>query len=181
VKKFSAQDPPLWFKIIVYIGIAVVAVGLVILVSRNGLIRQYQQTLGYQNELRDLTNEKYDVSVSILERLDIDLQISGLDAGAASVPQISDWYCYFDVQVNDQMLEVIRERGRGRISASVASEIGQLKKLDAEVADIAADYNDAALRFNSMIHSFGNMLSARMLSYQDMELFDCRNAFFNDY
>lgn len=180
MQPFSVDNPPLWFRIIVYIVLAVVAIGLVMIVSRNALVSSYQQAVSLQQQLEGLVEQKLGVTRTIALELDARDQLLA-DHNEAyqmeSMKELSAMFCSIDARFNTLVVEKIRSEGLLAIPASAAG----LEALDARISDVADRYNTSVRRFNAKIVSFGNIITARILGFEPMEQFACTQAFLNAY
>jgi hypothetical protein len=180
MQPFSAEHPPLWFRIIVYVVLAVVAVGLVMIVSRNALVTSYQQAVSLRQQLEELVDRKLEITRSIAHKLaagEALLTDYNVAERTESMRELSSMFCSIDAQFNTLVTDKIRSDGLSAVPASAAG----LEALDAQISDIADRYNTAALGFNKKIVSFANIVTVKMLSLQPMERFACTQAFLNAY
>ena len=180
MQPFSVDNPPLWFRIIVYITLAVMAVGLVMIVSRNALVSSYEQAVSLQQQLEELVEQKIEITRTIALELSASDELrADLDEAERreSMKELSRMFCSIDARFNTLVVEKIRTDGLSAIPASA----GGLEALDARISDIADRYNTSVRRFNAKIVSFGNIITARMLGFEPMEQFTCTQAFLNAY
>lgn len=183
---FSPQNPPLWFKITVYISLGVIALGLVFIVSRNGLIRQQHLLSAYEQDVRQAAGDKIRLAYETASLLQgsaeqIELAAAGLEAGNQSIEELAAGFCAADGQINELIVQVIRQRGPAGVEPEAAALINRLPQVDGELSGLVDRYNGAVRRYNGMLTSFGYAVSARLLGLGERELFSCPRAFRNQY
>ncbi|MDA3834432.1 MAG: hypothetical protein PF495_13690 [Spirochaetales bacterium] len=191
---FSPGNPPVWFRVLVYIGLAAAAAGLVVIVTRNSILRQHQVLEQREKLLRSAVEEK--IRLSYMSALEFELSsdttvreaavkvigsIEGFQAEDMKISVLSDYYCRTDQLLNDLILLAFKRTGIGKAERTAAEYIMNLPVQDEKTAAAADKYNAAADRYNRLCKSFLYAAAAAIAAAEQKERFSCTRAFLNEY
>lgn len=189
----TASEQPLWLRISVILGIVVLAVGMMYIVSRNGLEQRLVRIELIEQQLFDTVGDRFKTAAELPSVLpdgsdtgqqDFSVRIRSITDGQSvdsmSVESIAETYILLDSVINDLVIYIYRENGR-QVPSRFASWVKELQNLESEIAVLAAQYNDYVIGYNRSLNSFINVLTAESLHLSPCAEFHIESALASEF
>ncbi len=172
---FSSENPPLWFRIIVYISIGILALGLIFLAERKGLDKWINALNAKQTEIEDLFERRL-VSVSELSdglkneesmRLrDFGILLKSMipvhEMTALRVDDLSKLYLRLDDTLNSCVIELSKSYGKA-IPSHLLIPVRTLMENEKVVGDSIATYHEQVTNYDRAVASVLNILATSVM------------------
>lgn len=189
----TASEQPLWLRVSVILGIVVLAVGMIYIVSRNGLEQRLVRIELIEQQLLDAVGDRFRTASELPSVLpdgsdtgqqDRIEQIRSITEGKSldsmSAGSIAEAYILLDSVINDLVIDMYREHGR-QVPSRFASWVRELQNIESEIADLSAQYNDYVTGYNRSLNSCINVLTAGSLHLSPCDEFHIESALASEF
>ena len=190
---FSTKDPPRWFRMIVAIALVILAAGLFLIVTRNGIGRRVARIEAADTkiiELLDARSESLDELVLALEGEDDPLLQA---AGTALKPLLlqdstllmhpderSAWYDATDRLVNEVVPAAVESYGNV-LPQALLRPIREIMDQEGELIEFIAVYQEELLLHRQSLKTVFNLPAAALMHLPDYREYTISDALKTPY
>ncbi len=190
---FSVENPPIWFRIIVYGVIVIFAIGLVFLAERRGLEKWIDTLDTQQVAISTLFEERLDSvaelsgrlkseEVQVLKEFGIQLEavLPAGDISLLGVEELSHLYLSLDDLLNDCVIELSKEYGKA-IPSPLLIPVRELMANEMMLGDHVAVYHSQLLNYERAVTSVLNIFAVSVMELPDYGEFTMISALQTPY
>jgi hypothetical protein len=190
----SRNQQPLWLRILVNGMVVILAIGMVYIVSRNGLIQREKRLSDLEQEICTILEERYELltgfSSQLTESVDEDLSLIGRDLQSALPGQQGLELCslrseqqrYLEIDRLMQMGVIALTRSQVmEITVSLVAAIEALQENEQRLSEPTASYNTQVISYRNARSSVVNLMANATAELKSFEEFHIETALHSPY